>query len=164
MNEFIEQNKRLLRSYCVVAQIIGWVLLIVPAIASVVENLGISTTGEPMFILYAVLALLSNYMLLGVVVLGVAQFMRYLFETRYQPGWILRYGDKILYVYAAFLIADSVAQYCFHAPRMQLASFSLLLYLVSLILHAIVKVLILTGLGQILRRIMPVIEESRMLV
>ncbi len=165
MNEFIKKNKGLLRFYCHAAHVIGWVLLIIPPIAYLIESRSAPWAGQPLFILYAVEALVSRYMLLGVVVLGIAQFIRYIYESAYQPGWILRHGDKILCFYAAFLIVGSVVEYCFHAQRIKFASnFSLLLYLVSLVLPAIAKVLILVGFVQILRRIMPVIEESKTLV
>ena len=167
MNQFIEQNRGLLRTYCVAARIIGWVLLTVPGIVAVIVVLrGPLPSANKLYnILYMVQAVVLNFMLLGLVALGIAQFIRYLFENQYQPGWILRNGTTILYACAVLVLAGSVVQYSFHVTVMGSASnFSLLLILLPVVLPAVAKGLILIGLAQVLRRIMPIIEESKTLV
>jgi len=165
MNEFIEKNRRLLHFYCVASRAIGWALLIVPGVAAVVHLLsGTLMEGRyrlyPMFIFVRVLIL--NTMFLGLVVLGVAQFIRYLFERQYQPSLILRNADKILYLYAFLMVVGFVLEFFFRATIP--TGSSLLLYLFGWMLPTVAKVLILVGLGQILRRLLPVIEESKTLV
>jgi len=94
----------------------------------------------------------------------VAQLIRYLVESRYQPGWILRNADKILYVFSALVVLGAVIEHSFYVSIMKDAGSFTPLYLLSLVLRSVGKVSVLLGLGQILRRMMPVIEESKTLV
>jgi uncharacterized membrane protein YidH (DUF202 family) len=167
MNEFIEQNKRLLKIYCFVARIIGWVLLIVPAIGFAIVVLGPDRpySGNPAILLSLPEAIL-NIMLLGFIALGVAAFIRYLFETECRPGWILRYTETILYTGAVLIIAAVILK-CLLLMNTVGITGHIDTLIVALLMSAVpsaAKVLILIGLGKILQRIMPVIEESRTLV
>jgi len=102
----------------------------------------------------------------GIVVLGLAQFVRYLCENNYEPGWILRHGDKVLYLYAAVLIIGHVAwsfiqftvyrNFSMHDLRVG--------YLLAGLLPSLAWAVILVGMGQVLRRMLPMIEESKTLV
>ena len=38
MNEFVEKNRKLLRTYCIAARIIGWVLVILSAMPVIEES------------------------------------------------------------------------------------------------------------------------------
>jgi len=103
--------------------------------------------------------------MLGLVVLGIGQFIRHLFETESKPGWILRHAEKILYLYAALniLFAGYAVRTTYIAWRefpMKVALSNGFLYLVPPLAQA----LLLIGLAQIVRRIMPVIKESKTLV
>ena len=95
MNEFIEKNKGLLKFYCVAARIIGWALLL-----TLLWNQlgGKQWLGPPP----EVFPYRISYPMLGLVVLGIGQFLKYLCETGSKPGWILHHADKILYLYAMF--------------------------------------------------------------
>jgi len=166
MNEFIEKNRGLLRFYCITAQITGLLLLIVPGIGIAVEIISGSTpNGHRFYIPYMIQAVVLNFMFLGLVALGVAQFIRYVFERHGEPGLILRFGDKVLYIYAGLVILGSVVQYLFQITVVKGATFPMLLvYFAASLLPATAKALILVGLGTILHRVMPVIEESKTLV
>ncbi|MHC4705978.1 MAG: hypothetical protein ACYS8I_02680, partial [Planctomycetota bacterium] len=74
MNAFVNQNRQLLRTYWIVAQITGWVLLAVPVI-NIVEGCRRFPTykGQGLPILMIVQLAVLNHTLLGLVVLGVAQ-------------------------------------------------------------------------------------------
>jgi hypothetical protein len=118
-------------------------------------------------VLFAVPMLLFDAVLTGLIALGIAQFIKYLFETANEPGWILRCGDKILYLNAIFVIVSGVGVLYFHnAKMMEIASpyYSQWRFLVENGLPVVARALILAGSGQILRRVMPVIEESKTLV
>ena len=39
----------------------------------------------------------TNGLPTGLLALGIAQLIKYLLETDYKPGWILRNADKLLY-------------------------------------------------------------------
>lgn len=164
MKDFIERNRKLLKFYCVAARIIGWTILVAVGvwIALILAGLGGGNQDSKGFLLRSVPAFIFTYMLPGLITLGVAQFMQYLFERECRPGWILRYGDKILYLYAVVQIVFDVLRHV-HAVKV-FAGFHVWPMTILPMLFLAAKVLILVGLAQILRRIIPVIEESRTLV
>jgi hypothetical protein len=169
MNEFIEKNRALLKLYCVVARIIGWLLIIGGVFWFILTASSFDTDGSdrPEGLLYLISSMLFDFMLPGLIAIGVMQFIRYVFEDTDKPGCILRNADRLFYMYAVFLTLKSYFKYCFftvgYAEAISLES-SHLLFIQPFILPTIAKVLILVGLGQITRRIMPVIEESKTLV
>ncbi|MHC4240435.1 MAG: hypothetical protein ACYSUC_11920 [Planctomycetota bacterium] len=168
MNEFVKQNKKLLQLYCLAARIIGWVLLLTPpaliALVLLWSRLGEPTDGRQLPPPDLSLSHIA-YFMLGLVVLGIGQFIRYLFQTEGKPGWILRNGDKILYLYAVFtvVLAWSTVRMMFYFGRE---------FPIKHLIHmgflwipvAFAKALVLIGLAHILRRVLPVIEESKTLV
>ena len=164
MNEFIKKNRKLLKIYCITARIIGWTILVAVGvwIALILAGLGGGNQDSKGFLLRSIPSFIFAYMLPGLITLGVAQFIRYLFEREYRPGWILRYGDKILYLYAAVQIVFDVLRHVHAVKVFTRAQVWPMAVLPMLFLAA--KVLILVGLAQILRRVMPVIEESKTLV
>jgi hypothetical protein len=165
MNEFIEKNRKLLKSYCIAARIIGWMLLIVAVGDSIfaVSSGHFASRANPSYRWYNFGQwIISGFILLGLLLLGVAQFIRYLSEKDYKPGWILRHGDKVLCLYAAVTVADSIIQFCWHQFRWEMNNYAA--YLLLSTLPAIAKALIFVGLARVLRRLMPVVEESKTLI
>jgi len=194
MNEFIEKNRRLLKFYCIAARIIGWALLLLPVIILIWLLLtGTSRFGDflswpphiekRLFHRQAfsltdgqvdLLSLVIKFVLPGLLMLGLAQLIRYLSEKNYRPGWTLRCGEGILYLYAVLIIGQAIWNYVL-GPGMKANMYlveglrpgiyqvGLLTILASGLITA-AKVVILIGLGQILARVMPVIEESKTLV
>jgi len=175
MNEFIEKNRRLLKFYCLAARIFGWVLicggtiwfllfvLVTLAVNDAAGTIGWPHTSENF--VYASTSFVFQFVMPGLIALLVAQLIRYMLETEYKPGWILLCGDKILYVYAALLIGQNILMY--YVLRVGLLtqdSPGHLVFIQPLVVPLAAKILILVGLGQILRRILPVIEESKTLV
>ncbi len=161
MNTFIENNKGLLKFYCVTARIIGWVLLITAGNQTVSTLSGHSSFSIP----FVMPITIFIHMLIGLVVLGVAQFIRYLFETEYKPGWILRHGEKVLYLYAVLRVIRIVFLFFVNARTMgDSIYYSPWGFLVLNGLPVVASALILVGLAQILRRVMPIIEESKTLI
>lgn len=158
MNEFIEKNRRLLKIYCVVARIIGWGLLITAGIwaISILSGYVLLRTASPAF---TEPIIILTRIVIGLGMLGTAQFIRFLYETEYQPGWILRYLEKILYLYAVIRIV-SIVFLLFYFSNLNF----LLRYIFFTGLPDLAGPFIAVGLGQILRRLLPVIEESRTLV
>ena len=168
MNEFVKQHQRLLHFYCDAAQALGWTLLLfVPSIGVVGRLLSGSVMSNWLSgkILYSVLVVFLNSMILGLVLLGVGQFIRYLFDNERQPSWMLRNGTKVLYACAVIVLVSCVLQQLWYTSLMKNVSNSLLIWrLLLTAIPALAKALILVGLGQILRRVLPVIEESKTLV
>ena len=170
MNEFIEKNRALLKLYCIVARIIGWLLMIGGFFwfGLTFSAVDIYNNERPDVLLYGISSMLFDFILPGLIALGVMQFIRYLFENTSKPGRILRNADRLFYMYAVFLIVKTYFK-CFwysawYAGIIGESTFSRLLFMQPFILPTVAKVLILVGLGQILRRILPVIEESKTLV
>jgi hypothetical protein len=170
MNEFIKQNRQLFKFYCTAALIIGWLLIaggflwFIPTLMSL--NIDDLYKGADA-ILYAVSAMLFDFLLPGLIALGVVQFIRYLFEDKTKPGCIIRNADRLFYIYAAFLIVRKYCQYSWNSiwyAEVIESETSRLLFIQPFLLPTIAKVLILVGLGQIFRRLLPVIEESKTLV
>ena len=168
MNEFIEKNKGLLKFYCVAARIIGWVLVILSAMPSLlipyIAHRGLrfyEYSPEMVPMLGALLEVLFGRLPLGVIVLGVAQLIRYVSERKYQPAWLLRHGTGILYLFAVLMFVGPVIRYCVLLPAIKPVDSS------SIVMHLladVAKMLILIGLADILKRVMPVIQESKTLV
>jgi len=95
------------------------------------------------------------------------QFIRYLYDDGYQSRWLLRHGTTILYTCAIIVLAvyiGGLVQRFNYITGIDAVDFSRLSSdsLLSA-LPTIGIVLILIGTGQALRRIMPVIEESKTL-
>jgi len=194
MNEFIEKNRRLLKFYCVAARIIGWALLFLPVIIVIWSLLtGTGRYGDFLSLLPHIekrlmyreafplangqvnlLSLVIRFVLPGLLMLGLAQFIRYLSEKNYRQGWTLRCGEAILYLYAVLIIAKVFLIYVLGTGlqaniynvgglRAGIYHVDPLAILASALITA-AKVVILIGLGQILARVIPVIEESKTLV
>jgi hypothetical protein len=184
MNEFIEKNRRLLRIYCIAARIIGWAMLLLAGILIAYALLAgnfpnaIRDSYWPFQPLNSNAYLPANwigsldsaftwatrFLLTGLLALGIAQFIKYLSDSKYQPGCLLRCGEGILYFYAVLVVAEVIWRYLFcPAYTRQFGSADPLLFLAVLLVTG-AKVLALVGLAQILWRVMRVVEESRTLV
>lgn len=164
MNTFIQQNKDLLRFYCMGAQIIGWLLLAVSPLGTVAALAGDSAFNEnALVILYILQRITLNPIILGLLLLGTAQFIRFIYETEYKPGWILQNGSTILYAAAFIVLMSCIINYLYLVFSFPMKTFHFIRFLTSF-MPALAKILILVGLGKILRRVLPVIKESKTLI
>ena len=106
----------------------------------------------------------TNGLPTGLLVLGMAQLIRYLLRTDHKPDWILRNADKLLYTYTAILIS----YYCWMGTTEVISHFNepydFPLRLIMLVIFILVKLLALIGVAEVLRRLLPMFEESRTLV
>ena len=171
MSEFTEKNRRLLHFYCEALQTIGSVILIL----GLFSGCAMTTLALVDWQHFKAFFDFEKSMILGPLhffkiffigtgILGLAQFIRYLVERNYKPGWILRQGDMIFYLYALLTILNDVWVYM-NAPNDHSPSLYIrVLVIFVTVFSTTVKVLILVGLGRILRHLMPVIEESKTLV
>jgi hypothetical protein len=169
MNEFIEKNRPLLHSYCTITRIIGWLLLIGAIVVPIVQPLsGLSVSDEKRRFLWIYLhceRIILGYFLIAIVLLGLAQFVRYLYESEYRPGLILRHGGKVLYIYAVALIASPFLTLYFRMRAYGYAGpANLFEYLLGMNLPAVAKALIFIGMAKVLKRMMPMVEDSKTLV
>jgi hypothetical protein len=44
----------------------------------------------------------------------IAQLIRHITEPEYHHGWILRYGDNILYIYAILVVLNTIWQHIYY--------------------------------------------------
>ncbi|MFA5865030.1 MAG: hypothetical protein WC975_10130 [Phycisphaerae bacterium] len=169
MMEFAEQNKRLLRFYGFAANFLGHVLFGFGLLWGALFSVSIvSRLGDTKAMLTQINEMPNGivmFILSGLIAVGTSQFIRYLIEKDYQPQGLLRHGDTILYTGAFLVVLNSYwlllnsvplpgpwGPYTCHIERL------------FLILITFAKVLTLMGLGQVLKRILPIIGESKTLV
>ncbi|MCK5000819.1 MAG: hypothetical protein KAS23_14855 [Anaerohalosphaera sp.] len=167
---FVEKNRKLLQFYYWATRVGGWLFLSLASLAVAGHSVALATRiGDweefsRYYLRDVPWALLSNGLPTGLLVLGMSQFIKYLLETEVRPGWILRNGDKLLYAYTAIVIS----YYCWISASEVISHFGEPYdFPARLILSAIfilVKLLALLGVAQILRRAIPVLDESRTLI
>ena len=110
-----------------------------------------------------------EFILFGLLGLGIAQLIRYLFDSDCNPGFILKHGVKFLYAYMFLLLMVMVIrnigtiQYLTNSDIKNTQGLFFTTSIASVVLFA-AKALILIGLAEFLKRIMPVIEEHKSLV
>ena len=167
---FIEQNRRLLKFYYIATRIIGWLIMLL----GIMVFLGfINTQGQ---IGWSQLISAKWFVKIfqrsgifiictGLLSLGAAQLIRYLFDSESQPGWTLRHGSKILYVFAFLVFWHAIFIVMLYFPTSDIPNpFLRLFQVLPTLLSVAAKLLALIGFAQSLKRIMPMIEESRTLV
>jgi hypothetical protein len=177
MKKFLEENKGLLNFYCIAARIIGWALVcggIVWFLLYVLCILVVSdAAGELRWpyqlknVIYSTSSFVFEFLFPGLVVLIVAQLIRYIIANKSKHGRLLQYGGYVLYTYAALVIGKVVLQYYLYlgdSVIFEEQGGRGLLFIQPLVIPVAAKVLIIIGLAQALRRVMPVIEEWKTLV
>ncbi|MBC8481308.1 MAG: hypothetical protein H8D47_01415 [Planctomycetes bacterium] len=167
---FIEKNRKLLRFYYWVMRSGSWFFLLYAFLVAAGKSVALATRiGDwqefNRFFHHDVpWGAFSNGLPTGLLALGIAQLIWYLLETDRQPGWVLRNADKLLYTYTAILIS----YYCWMGTVEVISHFNepydFPLRLIMLVIFILVKLLALVGAAEILRRALPMIEESRTLV
>ncbi|UCC97406.1 MAG: hypothetical protein JSW66_16370 [Phycisphaerales bacterium] len=173
MKAFCVKNRGRLRVYCILAYVTGWMLLLIPGVL-VVTQLVQSVQWEDnitrnilLILLFTVRTGFANSMLLGLALLGIAKFIRYLWDDEHRPGWLLRYGPTILYTCAVIMLVSCVPGLVRSfdlVTQTDTARFSHLLRDCALTTLPIIGiVLILDGAGMALRRVMLIIEKSKAL-
>lgn len=173
MNKFIEKNRRLLKFYCGAVQIIGGVLIAAGAVWFVMfvcspvvcspANFGLADDKFIENILNAASHFSFDFVFVGIAAMMLSQLARYVFDREYKLGLMLRCGDKILYLFAVLGILWAWFRYSVSIEVIGDAT-SRFLFSQPLLLPTIAKVLILVGLGQLLRRVLSIIKESKTLV
>lgn len=167
---FIENNRKLLRFYYWVMRVGGWMFLGLAFLAAAGHSVALATRiGDwDEFCRYwqhdVPWGTFTNGLPTGLLVLGMSQLIIFLLETDHRPGWILRNADKLLYVYTAILICF----YCERAVNEVIVHFNepydFPLRLIMLAIFIMVKLLVLVGVAEMLRRLLPMIDESRTLI
>ena len=167
---FVEKNKRLLLTYYWIMRIGGWAFLALAFLAATGHSIALASRyGDwQEFSRYyhhdVPWGTFTNGLPAGLLALGVAQLIRYLLEADRKPDWILRNSHKLFYAYTAIL----ALYYCWGGINEVIVHFNephdFPLRLIMLVVFLSVKLLTLVGVAEILRRLLPMFDESRTLV
>jgi len=167
MNTLVEQNRPLLRICCMTARIYGWLLLSLGWSAVVGHSIALATRiGQWELFSDYVRSLPWNVIsgaIVGLLVLGIAQFIRFLIDSDYTPGWILRHMEPLLYTYAGLVGLYVMIITAFSLPHWHQWD-EIIIRIAAALIWSTGNVLLLIGTALIIKRLMPVIEESRTLV
>ena len=174
MKSFVSENRGLLKFYWKAAHSFGWGLLLAAILLFLIFTFIILAvndaagkrewTGLNKSIYYLITGVLFNFTIPGLISLCISQMIRYILEADYKGGWILRHGHWILYGSGIAILLQVIM-----AAKVisQISGLSSLMFLTSgafSYIPTLAKIMILFGLGEILRRILPIIDESRTLV
>ncbi|MHC5061031.1 MAG: hypothetical protein ACYTFK_08095 [Planctomycetota bacterium] len=168
MKTFIEENKGLLRACYLSATIVGWLLLVFGCLAVAGHSLALYTRigNWEMFkdyYFYSVPWNVINGVPIGLLALGIGQFIRYVYDNDYKPGWFLRNAQGFLYIFAVVfgvsIIFTTIVAFPYWNHWAEIT-----IRLLGAIIWGIGKALLLVAAALILKRVMPVIEESKTLV
>ena len=182
MVQFIEKHRRLLQAYCLIARILGWLLMLggILWFFAIVGNvwLIIEEQNQIDFLLYVISSLVYDFVIPGFLAFAIGGLLVYLLRPEIKPPIILGMTDKLCYIYAGFLIikllstigtiksfGDSPWVVNFRYLAIPELSEQARILLVQPVLGpTLAKVLLLIGVGMILHRLLPVIEESKTLI
>ncbi|MFA5423341.1 MAG: hypothetical protein WC374_05735 [Phycisphaerae bacterium] len=153
---------------CTALQSIGWVFLFYTAMAFVMTITGVHPGAvEDKQPLETVINLITywfviDFILLGASVVIFGQLARLIFQkAQQQPGVLLRWGSRILIVVACISVFWLVWLYRIYAPIIPTHLFIVVPLFFG---AAMTKAAVLMLLAQILKRALPIIEESKSLV
>ena len=175
MNEFIEKNSLLLRTYCVVAKGVGWFFLLVGALFFAYAIPGIYTMNAGTaqqrksieLSTYLAFTHAFDFVILGLLAFSISQLLVYIIRPEVKAGLMLRLADKLCYIYVVVLIFEAfIAATSFFAnPQLvEVSQFYRMLFIAPLLSPLPAKIILLIGAGVIIRRLLPVIDESKTLV
>ena len=168
IHTFVEKNRRLLKTCCVAARIFGWISLSMGCLAVVGNSFALITrigdwamfqdyfrNDVPWHVIQGIAA--------GLLALGIGQFIRFVYDNDYRPNWVLQNAKQLLYIYAVVfgisLIIHGIMAFPYWDHWAEIT-----IRLLALVIYGAGVILLLVGLALILKRIIPVIDESRTLV
>jgi hypothetical protein len=177
MNEFIEKNSRLLRIYCVIAKGVGWFLLLAGtlwlayAISGIyIINAGQIKTAQQRELIeistYTSLTHAFDFVIPGLLAFSVSQLLVYITRPEVKAGLMLRLTDKLCYIYTVVLIVEAITSnsYFANSKLLEVSPFYRVFFIELLLSMLPAKIILLIGTGVIIRRLLPVIDESKTLV
>ena len=171
MNAFIQKNKKLLKFYYTALRLSGWSLLSLGVFSIPISLIFVRFLDPKSIGAISIMAPLrtSNLILFGILGLGIAQLIRYLSERKSKRGFLLRHVNKFLYIYVllAFIVMVMgnvyAIKYMLYGDVVTSQPLFISTLITSFVLFA-AKALILVGVAQFIKRLIPIIEEHKTLV
>lgn len=162
MNTFVEKNKKWLKFYSSASRILGWVIILfVCMVVFSLLKMSLEIREQQIFLTHlgTILEVTLGRLPVGIILLGIGQLLTYTYDEEYKKPWLLRNGSKTLYLFAVLVFLRPFIFYLYqysmnYAPNLAFTSSS----------SSLADVLILIGLGNILKRALPIIEEHKSLV
>ena len=113
LNNAIEKNKRYLRFCSYVAQISGLLLLLLGFISIVMMLWNFCQPDrfpkhDVAFACKMISPYIFRHIFPGLFLLGINQLIKYLIDINFKPNWILKFSDKIIYLYVALRIINFI--------------------------------------------------------
>jgi hypothetical protein len=156
-----------LRFFCIILELIGWLLIIGGAMWLMYILSGGKPASENLNEISTILTIISwfsfDFAFIGLMAVILAHLARYIFDKNFRRGILLNSGDKILYLFAVFTVAWAIFRWFYYLKTIPDLNWRILLAQ-PLFLPTIAKVLVLVCIAQILKRILPIIEEHKSLV
>jgi len=168
-NQFIQENRGFLTGMSRTIRVVSLVLVILGVLWAGAKSMALITRVGDWNALREEWANTPSgiflYLLLGIIGLGLSHFLKYMCDPEYRPTWILRHGDKLLYIYAAFVGLQGLIDvgYILYRNASVHLAYSLIAVAADLV-FVVGAVLVLAGLAQVYKRLLPMIDEARALV
>lgn len=182
MMEMKDNQWRWLKPYIGFARWVGWLLIFFAVFFLGLSPYEIFTIHHETHQPYSVLLtnalgqswqLLRTMLMPGILSMGIAQFLRWIMERDSKPGLLLRHGPRLLLIAAAvyffqmalmiWRLPDLFAKLT--APQYNLNPVLLTGYtIIPNLLMQVAPVIILLGLAEALRRLGPIVDESKELI
>ena len=169
----MDKKLKLLNGLCTAIACIGWILIIGGWFWLIVFFTRWNTDpfqtgssrelGEIQFYFYGVSAVSFDFFFVGLGAVIVSRLAKFIFDKEATPTLMLRCGDKILYLFAVLGILWGFFRHLIFAATIE-NSATRFLYEQPALLPTLGKAVILILLGQILKRMLPVIQEYKTLV
>jgi len=168
-SRFVTENRWLLKLCSEAARFVGLLALLGPtvliAVFAVAEMSGAMGPMPPLARnqLLSAAPMIAFY---GFIALVFAEFIAYLLASEGEPKWILRHGNKVIYAYILYFIVMTI-HVALRTPNTGgsrgMDSYPAL-KLLLLIASTGVNVLIWVGIALVLKKVIPIIRESKTLV
>ena len=164
----MDKKLKLLSGLCTAIACIGWILIIGGTVWFVrfvcsPYNAGLADDRSIENILNAASYFSFDFVFIGLGAVIIARLAKFIFEKESKPTLMLRCGDKIFYLFAVLGIPWAVFRHLTFAAAIE-DSATRFLYEQPALLPTLGKAIILILLGQILKRLLPIIQEYKTLV
>jgi hypothetical protein len=162
LNKAIEKNERFLRVCGKIAKFTGLLLVVFTVYQIVGGIFMVFQSNLPLEYDSFLYLRMYKWIFTILLLLGINQLIKGLLETDFRPNWILKFADKIIYIYAFCLFITFTYITILEWPdqNYKFKWLTTMFFTISML----IKILLWIGLGQVVKRILPIIQESKTLV